>query len=284
MLPHPSLRALIYSAVAVAVAQTFGDINDPKYGATLLHFDIDTADTAVSQFSCTDLGARCVFRRANYKSVKFGTGQESAEVQGTVWAATADSAVLTLGACTAEDEENNCIVTCNANCTCGVTTTTTTTNTSDANFDAANATLQPCTKLPSRAPTRAPKSEAPVVAVCPKIQFEEFCGDLMNTLPLGIEGNYDCFNFCGGVWTSNCDYSGICGQNECGNKTAAGTANGQVYGCTVADKATAGGSGSAGAGNTKSGTINWAVSSTWSMGMMLGYAVLGAVLQVAGLW
>ena len=54
-------------------------------------------------------------------------------------------------------------------------------------------------------------------------------------MPPGIEQNYDCFNFCGGIFVSSCDFSGQCGTLTCSNATAAGTMNGQVQGCTYQD-------------------------------------------------
>jgi len=71
---------------------------------------------------------------------------------------------------------------------------------------------------------------------CPKRQFTNFCGELMNTgLPLGVEANYDCFNFCGGTWISSCDLEGQCGDTTCKNSSATGTRNGEVMGCTLQD-------------------------------------------------
>ena len=54
-------------------------------------------------------------------------------------------------------------------------------------------------------------------------------------MPSGIEQNYDCYNFCGGIWVSSCDYSGQCGTTTCDNSTATGTMNGEVQGCTYKD-------------------------------------------------
>ena len=59
----------------------------------------------------------------------------------------------------------------------------------------------------------------------------------MNTgVPLGLDDEYECFNFCGGYFISSCDLQGNCGPIECDNKTAAGTMNGQVFGCVLQDK------------------------------------------------
>jgi hypothetical protein len=216
------------TALLLVVLATAGDVNslnysDPLIGKTLENFEVLTDDSAVTKFGCEDYGARCVFRRSNYKTVDFGpenTSQETENEQGAVWAAVADGAVLTLGACT---NEENCIVTCNANCTCTYVTD-----------DSADPQL--CAQVISRAPTQAPKTEAPVANTCPQRQFTEFCPDLMsNAIPEGVDGNYDCFNFCGGVWISSCDYAGNCGTLDCDNKTATGTLNGQVFGCTVTD-------------------------------------------------
>jgi hypothetical protein len=216
------------TALLLVVLATAGDVNslnysDPLIGKTLENFEVLTDDSAVTKFGCEDYGARCVFRRSNYKTVDFGpeyTSQETENEQGAVWAAVADGAVLTLGPCT---NEENCIVTCNANCTCAYVTD-----------DSSDPQL--CAQVSSRAPTPAPKTEAPVANTCPQRQFTEFCPDLMNNaIPEGVDGNYDCFNFCGGVWVSSCDYAGNCGTLDCDNKTATGTLNGQVYGCTVTD-------------------------------------------------
>jgi hypothetical protein len=192
-------------------------------GETLENFEVLTDDSAVTKFGCEDYGARCVFRRSNYKTVDFGSGQETENEQGAVWAAVADGAVLTLGPCT---NEENCTVTCNANCTCAYVTD-----------DSADPQL--CAQVISRAPTPAPKTEAPVASTCPQRQFTEYCPDLMNNaIPEGVEGNYDCFNFCGGVWISICDYAGYCGPLDCDNKTATGTLNGLVFGCTSSSNST----------------------------------------------
>jgi hypothetical protein len=73
--------------------------------------------------------------------------------------------------------------------------------------------------------------------VDPQRQFREFCSDLMNNaIPEGVDGTYDFFNFCCGVWIyTSCDYPGNCGTLDCDNKTATGTLNGKVFGCTVTD-------------------------------------------------
>jgi hypothetical protein len=213
---------LLAGAVGSSVyAQSF-NFSDPKIGATLEHFVVATDDSAVTTFGCVDDGSRCVFRRSNYDSFDFGSGQETEEAAGAVWAAVVQDAALTLGPCISND---NCIVTCNANCTCSYVTN-----------DSGGPKI--CTQVTSRAPTPSPKTEAPVFSECPERQFTEFCPQLMATaIPNGVEDNYDCFNFCGGIWVSTCDYSGSCGLLDCDNKTAAGTLTGQVFGCLVSDKA-----------------------------------------------
>jgi hypothetical protein len=265
-----NLNAMLLSAVVTAGLNSL-NYSNPTIGATRVNFVIDTNASAISKLSCATTGSRCGFRRGNYASVDFGKGQETEDAQGAVWAATDVTAVLTLGGCTANDTANNCIVTCNANCTCAYTTT---------GSNAATAVPTSCTDVSSRAPTMVPQTAAPVPSVCPKIQFTQFCPDLVrNALPPGIDKMYDCYNFCGGSWISTCDYSGSCGQTDCGNKTAAGTATGQVFGCTLADKTR---------GSTKSGGTSgsaWtALTSTSTTLAIMGYAAaLGVILQAIGM-
>jgi hypothetical protein len=227
------------------------DYENPTIGAELVHFRIATTEGSASTLACEDPGARCVFTKAYYSDVDFGDGQETSNGQGAVWAATVDSAVLTLGACTGspDDDRNDCIVTCNANCTCDNISSSTTTTTaaavatnkegssSSSGSSETSASSSTCTRVESRAPTMAPKTSPPVPAVCPKTQFDLHCPELMRTsLPAGIVHNYDCFNFCGGIWVSGCAFgSATCGILDCDNKTAVGSVTGQVFGCTKAD-------------------------------------------------
>lgn len=89
---------------------------------------------------------------------------------------------------------------------------------------------------------------------------------MSNALPAGVtEGQYDCFNFCGGIWVSTCDFEGNCGPLDCTNKTAAGTINGIVQGCTEADIQ----EGTNTSGSTSSSVLSWTM-------------VTGAFLFVAG--
>jgi hypothetical protein len=222
------------------------NISDPVVGATLEHFEVSSDTSAITKFACVDLGARCTYHRLNYDSVDFGTGQDTENTEGAVWAAVKEDAVLTLGYCTAgdsrsttatsranalgsnEDSDGNaCVVTCNANCTCAYVT--------DDTMDDP----QLCRTLSSRAPTPSPKTAAPVSKVCPQQQFaDEFCPTLMqqqpSSIPEGTIQNYDCFNFCGGIWIDTCDIAtGTCGTTQCDNATATGTLNGVVKGCTI---------------------------------------------------
>lgn len=214
------------------------NFSDPVVGATLEHFEVSSDITAVTKFACVDLGSRCIFNRLNYASVDVGTGQDTENTQGAVWAATTEGATLTLGSCSVgdttatsrasntDDDNNNCVVTCNANCTCAYIT------------DDTINDPQLCRALSSRAPTPSPKTAAPVAKVCPQLQFaDEFCPTLMqqpNSIPDGTIDNYDCFNFCGGVWIDTCDIAtGTCGTTQCDNATATGTLNGIVKGCTI---------------------------------------------------
>jgi hypothetical protein len=214
--------------VSVVIAQTNNtNVDDPYVGATLENFEVETDTTAITKFACVDAGARCAFRRLSYESIDFGTGQETDDIQGAAWAATTEDAILTMGPCLTNgtivnDNDNNCVVTCNANCTCAYVSST-------------NQEPQSCNQLTTRVPTPAPETSAPVPRVCPERQFtDEFCPSLMQTaLPEGVIDNYDCFNFCGGIWVSTCDYSGTCGTQDCDNKTATGTITGVVKGCTI---------------------------------------------------
>jgi hypothetical protein len=255
------MRLSVYLIAAIAstiYGQTF-NFSDPKVGATLENFVVVTDDSAVTTFGCNDSGARCVFRRSSYKSFDFGTGQETEDVQGAVWAAVVEGAVLTLGPCM---NNGNCIVTCNANCTCAYVTD-----------DSGGPQI--CTQVTSRAPTPAPKTEAPVFSECPERQFTEFCPELMATaLPEGVENNYDCYNFCGGIWVSTCDYSGNCGTLNCENKTSAGTLAGQVFGCVVSDKKLY--TGSINAEDNSSGAVS--IISFWNAPLMMAMGIASAVL------
>lgn len=55
---------------------------------------------------------------------------------------------------------------------------------------------------------------------------------MQNNLPLGQEGMFDCYNFCGGEFVSVCS-EGSCGSSECENAGADGTVEGIVAGCTA---------------------------------------------------
>jgi hypothetical protein len=194
--------------------------SDPQYGKALLYYDLSSPDE-FSRFACQDAGARCVFTRSSYESVDFGGGQETENIQGAVWSPLTDlsSTFLTLGPCDAEIPTTQCIVECNANCTCVAST------------DETFASTAPCDKLSARPPTPAP-TQAPTVPQCPEPLFTAFCPELMTTrLPAGNEKNFDCYNFCGGVFVSSC-VDGTCGKTECDNATATGTMEGIVKGCT----------------------------------------------------
>lgn len=211
------------------------NFSDSAVGATLDHYEVSSDATAVTKLTCENVGSRCIFNRLNYKSIDFGTGQDTENTQGAVWAATTEGAILSLGPCTGNDNTatsrasstdngNSCVVTCNANCTCAYITE-----------DTVNEP-QLCQTLVSRAPTPSPKTAAPVPKVCPQQQFAtEFCPTLMQSggIPDGTIDNYDCFNFCGGIWIDTCDIAtGTCGTTQCDNATATGTLNGVVKGCT----------------------------------------------------
>jgi hypothetical protein len=218
------------SAVTAPQGSPMVNYSDPMVGAIDDNFEVVTDPTAVTKFICEDLGARCVFRRLSYAKIDFGTGQDTENEQGAVWAATKPDAVLTLSTCLSSNningyDDNHCVVTCNANCTCAYETD-----------DMVSGKPQLCNKMTTRVPTPSPKTEAPVPKVCPEQQFvKEFCPTLMQTaLPEGNIENYDCFNFCGGIWISTCDVAtGKCGPVDCDNKTATGTLNGIVKGCTI---------------------------------------------------
>ena len=219
------LTPLLLLITCALAADPLNPLDDPRIGAALEHYDIDVTETAISRLTCADGGARCVFRRENFADFSFGQGQET-EVygEGATWAATVDGAVLTLHACTADQQGGSCVVSCNANCTCAVT------------LD-ENSLPEPCVEVATRAPTPAPKTEPPKFDECPKRQFTQYCPELMNTgLPIGLDDEYECYNFCGGSWVSVCDLDGNCGPDDCANKTATGTMNGQVFGCTMQDK------------------------------------------------
>jgi hypothetical protein len=50
-------------------------------------------------------------------------------------------------------------------------------------------------------------------------------------LPAGNEKNFDCYNFCGGIFVSSCT-DGVCGNTNCDNETEVGSIDGIVKGCT----------------------------------------------------
>ena len=229
--------------VAAVAAETFEapdvfNISNPVVGATLEHYVVSSEPSSVTKFVCSNIGSRCTYNRLFYESIDHGTGLEFETTEGPVWASINETSVFTLGPCTGDDntatsrdsstvveiENNNCVVTCNANCTCAYIT------------DASMNDPQLCSQVASRAPTPSPKTDPPVSQVCPQQQFAtEFCPTLMNpnTIPDGTIDNYDCFNFCGGVWIDTCDIAtGTCGATKCENATATGTLNGVVKGCT----------------------------------------------------
>ncbi|GAX20528.1 hypothetical protein FisN_3Hu625 [Fistulifera solaris] len=191
--------------------------------ALFLSFAATTADETIlgrnnyfdvvngASFECIFDGARCFFREENFASFDYEGGQPTSTVEGTVWAAldvTTDT--MSLGACTADD----CLVTCTANCTCTATDGT------------------PCPQATTAAPTTATPTAAPVPQVCPEVQNKEFCAELM--AKVSPNRQHDCYNFCGGVFISECDYSGGCGELTCDNQTAG--VDGLIFGCTDADR------------------------------------------------
>lgn len=194
--------------ITVLTVAVLADESDPQFLARIQYFNVAEA----SQYSCTDPGARCEFRRQDFDSVHFGRGQESQILDKAVWAATSPDAVLSLGDCV----NSVCEVACNANCTCSTT---------------ADAT---CNMGVAPAPTDAPVAAPLVGPQCLTQRFTNFCPELMQTaLPLGNEKWYDCFNFCGGVFDTACRAGEDCGVTTCNNATAAGTYTGEVFGCTV---------------------------------------------------
>lgn len=262
-----------FACISVAAAQDNStDFDDPLIGATVLHFDIETTVNSTTVIRCDDPGSRCVFRESQYSSHSYGDGQESANSQGSVWAAIVESAVLTVGECQPTGDDVGCVVTCNANCTCEFTTEdedgSDTLNAGDVTAtERVTSKPQPCAQHESRPPTMVPQGSAPVAAVCPKQQFTTHCPELMLNLPKGNLEEFDCFNFCGGAFVSSCDFAGSCGNLECDNKTEVGTATGQVFGCTPADAKAAGAkaTGTNGAGQRSNSigsfTMTWAIRS-----------------------
>lgn len=121
-------------------------------------------------------------------------------------------AVLSLTDCLDEP----CKVICNANCTCTI-----------------DATNEPCVEGISPAPTPRPVAAPSSNPVCPQVKAVQHCPELMqNRLPLGQEGLFDCYNFCGGEFVSACA-EGSCGLTECDNHGEDGTVDGIVMGCTA---------------------------------------------------
>lgn len=174
------------------------------------YFDV----TNGASFECLFDGARCLFRERNFASFTYQGGQPTSTVEGTVWAAlgaTADT--MELGACTGDV----CLVTCTANCTC--------TEPDDT----------PCPQTTTAAPTTATPTAAPVPQICPEVQNKELCGDLMARV--SPNRRHDCYNFCGGIFISQCEYSGSCGTLSCDNQTSG--FDGLILGCTDADRAPA---------------------------------------------
>lgn len=165
-----------------------------------------------ASFECLFDGARCAFREDSFASFEFDGGQPTSTVEGTVWSSLdASTDTMSLGECTGDD----CLVTCTANCTCTET-------------DGS-----PCPQSETAAPTTATPTAAPVPQTCPEVQNKEFCADLMARVSPNRQ--HDCYNFCGGVFISECAYSGSCGSLTCDNQTAG--ADGLIFGCTDADRA-----------------------------------------------
>jgi hypothetical protein len=144
----------------------------------------------------------------------YGGGQNSINIESSVWAANNVDAVLTLTDCLLDNEP--CRVTCNANCTCTVVDTN-----------------EPCTAGVSLAPTPVPIAGPTAAKVCPNITNVQHCPELMqNKLPAGNEGLFDCYNFCGGSFVSACS-EGKCGPAECPEAGEAGSLMGVVTGYTT---------------------------------------------------
>lgn len=218
-------------------SQAIGSTND-TIGAAYAYFSLDDTFNTTNNdaiFKCRDDGARCVFQRGDYADYDFGEGQETENIQGATWAATDSSvAELRLSTCVVTDdtqtqtrsaESPNCLVVCNANCTCTFENGTSCTKLDEAPVDVDIVRTEP------------PEKDA--FTTCPQIKNVVHCPALMNSnesLPAGNEDNYDCFNFCGGIFISSCDLSdGSCGKLNCTNATADGTVTGIVLGCTKAD-------------------------------------------------
>jgi len=106
----------------------------------------------------------------------------------------------------------------------------------------------------------APIDEPP--AVCPEAINTEVCPLMLEAVPAGNIGKYDCFNFCNGTFASTCDFGGNCGNYDCGvdRELTNGMANGIVVGCTRAHlqgETTA--DGTAANGSTSSGYGQWSL-------------------------
>lgn len=233
----PPTLFLVIARMVIVVVQAQVDDPSETYPDDLEYFQISTTANAVSSLTCNELGARCLFRKDDYAGYDLGGGQETANELGAVWAYTTAGTVLTLQACIGSNDTNNsnndCIVMCTDNCTCSVVSDV---DEGGDDVDSAGSATA-CTQVTSRAPTVAPLTNPQVAEeVCTIIQFEQYCGPLMLTLPPGIAQNYDCFTFCGGVWASSCSFGQTCDNAfaDCANATAVGTLNGPVAGCTNA--------------------------------------------------
>jgi hypothetical protein len=132
----------------------------------------------------------------------------------------------------------DCYVNCNAYCGC-------------VQPDGAN-----CSLVVSRAPSPAPPTAAPIAQVCLELKNTNICPQLMERVP--SNNFFDCYNFCGGLFLSACEFGGTCGKLDCDNATASGI-DSLVLGCTDADRG--GGDGGTGTGTSGANLLSWLTSS-----------------------
>lgn len=203
MKSHPLLVTSVFLAVleqALVRGQTY-----PEF--------VDFRVLTYSKFTCEAKGFRCGYRKSDFGDYEMSLNSQDSvgELGGegnNIWSNVAsidDSLVLT------DCQVDYCFVRCNYGCHCVL--------------EDGNTTCEEGTPPPQAAPPTDPP------AVCPEQVNTQYCPDMITNAPAGTE--YDCYNFCGGNFTSACDFGGTCASYTCGSaEGAAGSPTGLVVGCT----------------------------------------------------
>jgi hypothetical protein len=234
---------------------TIGTTNDTILAAK--EYYVVTKSNGVAQFQCVTSGSRCVFQRNDFTSTKaIGSDSQISEtIQAPTWAAiNVSSDRLQLNTCiggststataTAADtvstattrstaaDPKGCLVVCTAQCTCQYTDNSTGTDTTKDCLALPEAPSN--NEIIQEAVTQAPKQPNTKDVQCPQSLNTNLCTQMMALPPPAFEKGlqFDCYNFCGGIFISSCDLqTGKCGAITCNNATADGTNTGRVFGC-----------------------------------------------------